>query len=73
MILDPLRRMLEEQPYLGGAKPNFSDYSIISVFMTARACSPFAILDKDDIVYAYVDRMLNAFNGELRKGKQYDA
>jgi glutathione S-transferase len=65
--LDPLRLTLKTQPYLGGAAPNYADYIAFGGFQWARVVSPFKLLEANDAVYAWRERLLNAFDGLARK------
>ncbi len=69
--LTPLRHTLQRQPFLAGQEPAWADYVTFSAFQWARCVSPFPLLVSDDIVYAWRERMLDAFNGEGRKAKGY--
>ena len=64
--LDPLRLTLKTQPYLGGARPNYADYIVFGGFQWARAVSPFRLLEADDPVHAWRERLLDAFDGLAR-------
>jgi glutathione S-transferase len=64
--LEPLRAMLATQPYLGGAAANYADYTVFGAFLWARAASPFRLLAEDDPVYAWRERLLDAFDGLTR-------
>ncbi|MCX7322489.1 MAG: glutathione S-transferase family protein [Hyphomicrobiales bacterium] len=70
--LDPVRLTLKTQPYLGGAAPNYADYIVFGPFQWARAISSFQLLEADDLVHAWRDRMLDAFDGMARKSAGYD-
>jgi len=65
--LDPLRLTLKSQPYLGGAAANYADYIVFGGFQWARVVSPFRLLEADDPVYAWRERLLDAFDGLARK------
>jgi glutathione S-transferase len=65
--LDPLRLTLKTQPYLGGEQPNYADYIVFGPFQWARVVSPFKLLKEDDPVYAWRERLLDAFDGMARK------
>lgn len=69
--LDPLRLTLRAQPFLGGAAPNYADYSVFGGFQWARVVSPFKLLTDDDPVYAWRERLLDAFDGLARKAEGY--
>jgi len=64
--LDPLRLTLKTQPYLGGAAPNYADYIVFGGFQWARVVSPFRLLEADDPVHAWRERLLDAFDGLAR-------
>jgi len=65
--LDPLRLMLRAQPFIGGDAPNYGDCIVFGGFQWARAVSPFRLLAEDDPVYAWRERMLDAYGGIARK------
>ena len=67
--LDPLRLTLRAQLFIGGAAPKYADYIVFGPFQWARATSPFKLLKEDDSVYAWRERMLDAFDGLARKSK----
>jgi glutathione S-transferase len=69
--LDPFRLTLRSQPFLGGAAPNYADYIAFGPFQWARAVSPFRLLNEDDLVYAWRERMLDAFGGMARASKGF--
>jgi glutathione S-transferase len=69
--LEPLRLTLKTQPFLGGAAPNYADYIVFGGFQWARVVSDFALLKADDPVYAWRDRLLDAFDGLARKSAGY--
>jgi glutathione S-transferase len=69
--LEPLRQTLKTQAYLGGAAPNYADYIVFGGFQWARVVSPFKLLAADDPVYAWRDRLLDAFDGMARKSPGY--
>jgi glutathione S-transferase len=64
--LDPLRLMLQAQPFVGGSAPNYGDYIVLGGFQWARGVSPFRLLAEDDPVYAWRERMLDAHGGLVR-------
>ena len=69
--LDPMRLTLKTQPFLGGAAPNYADYIVFGGFQWARAISPFALLAKDDAIYAWREKLLDAFDGMARRSPGY--
>ncbi|CAN5294894.1 glutathione S-transferase family protein [soil metagenome] len=64
--LNPMRLTLKTQAYLGGASPNYADYIAFGPFQWARAVSPFKLLKEDDPVYAWREKLLDAFGGMAR-------
>jgi glutathione S-transferase len=64
--LDPLRLTLKAQAYLGGAAPNYADYIVFGGFQWARVVSPFRLLEADDPIYAWRERLFDAFDGLAR-------
>lgn len=69
--LSPLRDVLERQPYLGGDQPYCGDYIAFAQFQWARAVSPIQLLAKDDPIYHWRDRLLDAFGGYARNSSGY--
>ena len=65
--LDPLRLMLRAQPFVGGTAPNYGDHIVFGGFQWARIVSPFMLLANDDPVYAWRERMLDAYDGLARR------
>ncbi len=65
--LDPLRLTMKSQPFIGGQQPNYADYIVFGGFQWARVVSPFKLLDQDDPVYAWRERLLDAFDAMARK------
>ncbi len=65
--LTPARDTLAAQPFLNGDKPAFADYCLFGAFMWARCVSAKQILEKDDAVYAWRERMLDLYDGLARK------
>jgi glutathione S-transferase len=70
--LTPLRRVLTAQPYLGGDAPLYADYAVFGPFQWARCISPFVLLEKDDPVRQWRDRLLDRFDGLARSAPAYD-
>jgi glutathione S-transferase len=69
--LDPMRLTLRTQPFLGGDAPNYADYIVFGGFQWARAVSPFKLLAENDPVYAWREKLLDAFDGMARKSPGY--
>ncbi|TDT93722.1 glutathione S-transferase [Azorhizobium sp. AG788] len=64
--LTPVRTVVAEQPFLSGAAPAYADYCAFGALMWARCVSPLRLLEKDDPVYGWRERMLDAFGGHAR-------
>ena len=61
--LEPLRAALSGAPFLCGGSPAYADYIVFGQFQWARCISDFALLEAGDPVYAWRQRLLDAFNG----------
>ncbi|MEB3211567.1 MAG: glutathione S-transferase family protein [Leptolyngbyaceae bacterium] len=70
--LTPLRNTLQDTPYLAGDRPAFADYILLGRFQIARCMSPVILLEADDPIYGWRDRMLDAFGGLARHVPAYD-
>jgi glutathione S-transferase len=68
-VLEPARRLLKEQLFLAGTRPGYPDYALAGAFMWARIASPLALLEADDPMNAWRERMLDLFGGLARKAK----
>jgi glutathione S-transferase len=68
-VLEPARRMLKAQPFLCGEQPAYPDYALAGAFLWARIATPLALLEADDPVHAWRERMLDLFDGMGRKAK----
>ena len=70
--LDPLRPVLAEQPFVSGRRaPGFADYILFGTFQWPRAVSPAKLLESEDPVYAWRERMLDLYGGMARNAKGY--
>ena len=67
--LEPARRALREQKFLSGEEAAYPDYILAGTFMWPRTISPLELLEKDDPVYVWRERMLDLFDGMARKAK----
>lgn len=70
--LDPMRLTLKTQAYLGGDTPNYADYIVFGPFQWARVVSSFKLLAENDPVYAWREKMLDAFEGMARKSPGFE-
>lgn len=69
--LNPVRPVLIAQQFVSGATPGFADYLLFGPFQWARAVSPVRLLEPDDPLYAWRERMLDLFDGMPRKARGY--
>lgn len=69
--LEPVRPLLEQHAFVGGHGPGYCDYILFGTFQSARSVSPTRLLEPDDPVYAWRERMLDLFDGYARKAKGY--
>src|SRR5246127_2703246 len=65
--LTPLRTTLAAQPYLAGERPAYADYIVLGSFQWPRCISPFALIEPDDPIFAWRERMLDALDGMGRR------
>lgn len=70
--LVPLRLALTHAPFLSGETPAYADYIVFSMFMWARATSRTALLDGEEVIEAWRQRMLDLFDGLCRNAPGYD-
>jgi len=71
--LEPLRISLRDQPFIGGSEPRYSDYAVFGCFQWARCISPFPLLLKEDPVWDWREKLLDAFGGLARAAPGYDS
>ncbi len=69
--LAPLRLTLRAQPFLGGERPLYADYVVLGGFQWCRCISDFKLLEPNDPIYAWRQRMLELFGGLAGKAKGY--
>lgn len=71
--LDPIRTAFRKgQSHVCGDAPGYADYIVFSLFQWARVTSPFRLLDADDPVHAWRERMLDLFDGYARGTVAHD-
>jgi len=68
---DPVRPLIVAQPFVCGTQPGFADYILFGPFQWARSVSPTRILEPDDPMYAWRERMLDLFDGMPRSTRGY--
>jgi len=67
--LEPARRVLRQQSFLSGKEPAYPDYILAGTFMWPRSMSPLELLEGDDPVHAWRERMYDLFDGLGRAAK----
>lgn len=65
--LHPARMVLRGQAWLGGAAPSYADCILFGPFMWARSISHVELLEADDPVAAWRERMLDWNGGFARR------
>lgn len=61
--VQPLRLVLRQQNWFGGAAPSYADFIVAGTLMWPRCCSRFAVLAEGDPLNAWFERMLDLFGG----------
>ena len=61
--LEPLRQLLKQTPWLGGEKPNYADYRVLSTFLWAASIATTPPLHDDDSLKDYIDRGFDLYGG----------
>lgn len=67
--LEPARRVLREQPFLAGSQPAYPDYGLAGAFLWARTVTPLSLVEADDPIQPWRERMLDLYDGMGRKAK----
>jgi len=70
--LNPFRKVIKNNNFFTGSKPMYCDYILFGFFMWARNTSPKQLLEKDDILWHWRERMLNLFDGFARRSNGYE-
>jgi len=69
-LLLPIRLVLRRQQWLGGAAPSYADHIVAGTLMWPRCVSRFTLLEADDPVSAWLERVLDLYGGLGRRAKQ---
>ncbi len=69
-LLLPIRLVLRRQDWLGGTTPSYADYIIAGTLMWPRCASRFALLEDNDVVAQWLDRVLDLHGGLGRSAKR---
>lgn len=65
-LLLPLRQILKDRHFIAGGAPAYSDYCVFGMFMWARCSSGTELIQSDDPVFLWHERLLDAFDGLAR-------
>jgi glutathione S-transferase len=65
--LQPVRKILQQKKYLGGDEPTYADYILFGVLQWSRVISLTRVLEPDDAVAAWFDRVLDLHDGVGRR------
>jgi glutathione S-transferase len=71
--LQPLRLALRGRNFLGGDAPDYADCIVFGSFMWARSVSPLPMLEADDTLHGWRERMLDIAGGMARRAPGFDA
>jgi glutathione S-transferase len=66
----PVRLVLRRQPWLGGAAPSYADHIVAGTMMWPRCVSRFELLEDNDPVAQWQDRVLDLYGGLGRSAKR---
>lgn len=65
-VLAPLRKTLSDQTFISGEAPAYADYIVMGSLQWARRVSDLPLLQPDDPIHAWRERMLDLFDGLAR-------
>lgn len=72
-VLDPIRTTFRKgQNFICGSTPGYADYVVFSQFQWARVVSSFQLLQQNDPVFIWRERMLDLYGGYARDTVCYD-
>jgi glutathione S-transferase len=69
--LDTVRPVLVQNAFISGKGPGYADYILFGAFQWARAMSPIRLLEPDDPLYPWRERMLDLWGGHARNAKGF--
>ena len=64
--LQPARKALEQKKFFGGAEPTYADYILFGVLQWARVTSLEKVLEPDDALTDWFERVLDLYQGVAR-------
>ena len=69
-LLLPIRLVLRRQQWLGGAAPSYADHIVAGTLMWPRCASRFELLEAEDPVAQWQDRVLDLYGGLGRHARR---
>jgi glutathione S-transferase len=69
-LLTPVRLVLRRQAWLGGTTPSYADHIVAGTLMWPRCGSRFSLLEDNDPVAQWLDRVLGLYGGLGRDAKR---
>jgi len=69
-LLLPIRLVLRRQQWLGGAAPSYADHIVAGTLMWPHCASRFELLEANDPVSQWRDRVLDLYGGLGRNAKR---
>lgn len=61
--LEPFRRAMAKTGWISGESPAMADYVLFGILQWARVCSTFKIIDDDDVIASWMEKMLDLHDG----------
>lgn len=61
--LEPFRKAMAKTGWISGDAPAMADYALFGILQWARVCSTFKIIDDDDVIASWMDKMLDLHGG----------
>lgn len=65
--LEPIRLVVKDQPFIGGSAPTYADYILFGSMQWARLTSTFQLVEADDPIHAWFERVLDLHGGIARE------
>src|SRR5262249_21275510 len=65
--LQPVRKTLEQRRFLGGAAPAYADHILFGGLQRGRVVSSATVLEPNDVVAAWFERVLDLYGGIGRR------
>ena len=65
--LEPFRKAMAKTGWISGNAPAMADYALFGILQWARVCSTFKVIDDDDMIASWMEKMLDLHDGFGRK------